>query len=173
MANVDDVAAALIDELGPMTALKLQKLTYYTQAIHLVSLGEPLFDDPIQAWERGPVCRTLWERHRGARNVDTWTAGRSDRLTYAEMETVRAVAGHYGHRHPEALEKLTHDEAPWAEAWAQGKNTVIDPQVMLAFYAAGQDDEWLAMNAEADDDVAAGRTVGPFDNLDELLESLD
>lgn len=44
MANVLDVAAYVLAKRGPMTAMKLQKLVYYSQAWHLVWDEEPLFD---------------------------------------------------------------------------------------------------------------------------------
>ena len=33
-----------------MTNMKVQKLLYYTQSLHLALFDEPLFDDEIQAW---------------------------------------------------------------------------------------------------------------------------
>ena len=46
MANVDDVAAYILNRQGPMTAMKLQKLCYYSQAWHLVWDSEPLGQRP-------------------------------------------------------------------------------------------------------------------------------
>ncbi|WP_307850044.1 MULTISPECIES: type II toxin-antitoxin system antitoxin SocA domain-containing protein [unclassified Saccharopolyspora] len=42
-----------------MTAMKLQKLVYYSQAWHLVWDERPLFDEPVQAWANGPVVPDL------------------------------------------------------------------------------------------------------------------
>ena len=39
-----------------MTNMKVQKLLYYAQSLHLALYDEPLFDDEIQAWRYGPVC---------------------------------------------------------------------------------------------------------------------
>ena len=68
MANVDDVAAYLVDH-QPMTAMKLEKLVYYGQALYLVWHGVPLFEDPIEAWANGPVVRALYDEHRGLFSV--------------------------------------------------------------------------------------------------------
>jgi uncharacterized phage-associated protein len=39
-----------------MTNMKVQKLLYYAQSLHLALYDEPLFDEVIQAWRYGPVC---------------------------------------------------------------------------------------------------------------------
>ena len=48
-----------------MTAMKLEKLVYYSQAWSLAWDGEPLFNDDFQAWANGPVCPTLFYSHQG------------------------------------------------------------------------------------------------------------
>ena len=55
--TVHDVAAFTLQSLGPMRAMKLEKLVYYGQAWHLVWAGNPLFMEPIQAWQKGPITR--------------------------------------------------------------------------------------------------------------------
>jgi len=44
--------------------LKLQKLIYYAQGIHLASEGTPLFPDRIEAWTYGPVVPTLYHHYK-------------------------------------------------------------------------------------------------------------
>lgn len=44
-----------------MTNMKLQKLLYYAQSLHLAVYGEPLFADEIQAWRYGPVCPPAYQ----------------------------------------------------------------------------------------------------------------
>jgi uncharacterized phage-associated protein len=39
-----------------MTNMKVQKLLYYAQSLHLALYNEPLFEEEIQAWRYGPVC---------------------------------------------------------------------------------------------------------------------
>ncbi len=113
MANVHDVAAYIVGKHGPMTAMKLQKLVYYSQAWHLVWEDEPLFEDEIQAWANGPVVRTLYEEHRGQFNVTAWPQGDAEHLTEEERTTIDAVLDHYGPRSSQFLSDLTHREQPW------------------------------------------------------------
>lgn len=65
MADVVDVAEYILAQRGPMSAAKLQKLCYYSQAWHLVWDGVPLFPEPIHAWANGPVIPELFAMHKG------------------------------------------------------------------------------------------------------------
>ena len=75
MANVHDVAAYILGRCGPMTAMKLQKLVYYSQAWSLVWDERPLFPESIEAWANGPVVPALYDRHRGAFKLNAWPIG--------------------------------------------------------------------------------------------------
>ena len=50
MPNVSDVARYILEQMEFTTAMKLQKLVYYSQAWSVVWDGEALFDDRIEAW---------------------------------------------------------------------------------------------------------------------------
>lgn len=112
MADVNDVAAYILSSLGPMSAMKLQKLVYYSQAWHLVWEERPLFDAPIQAWANGPVVYALYDQHRGRFSLDAWD-GDGGRLSEAERSTVDAVLQGYGNLTAHQLSEMTHREAPW------------------------------------------------------------
>jgi len=55
MDTVIDLARYITERLGPLTAMKLQKLMYYAQAWNLVWDEEPIFNEDFQAWANGPV----------------------------------------------------------------------------------------------------------------------
>ena len=115
MAKVHDVAAYILKKQGRMTAMKLQKLLYYCQAWSLVWDERPLFKARIEAWANGPVVPQIYQRHRGAFEVDEWD-GNPEALTQDERETVDAVLQYYG-KHPSVvLSQLTHNERPWLDA---------------------------------------------------------
>ena len=46
-----------------ITHLKLQKLLYNAQGVHLATQGEKLFDDDLEAWEHGPVVREVYDTY--------------------------------------------------------------------------------------------------------------
>lgn len=116
MANVDDVAAAVLERTGTIDTFKLQKLVYYSQAWHLVWEDKPLFPDPIEAWAAGPVVRTLYNHHRGLYSVSEWEWGNSSALKKRERRSVKSVVDSYGRLSGRQLSHLTHQERPWRTA---------------------------------------------------------
>ena len=117
MVSVDDVAAYILARKGPMSAMKLQKLVYYSQAWSLVWDDAPLFGERIEAWASGPVCPHLWDHHRGQFELSApWQWGDADRLSADEGATVDAVLDYYADRSAQWLSDLTHTERPWVEA---------------------------------------------------------
>jgi hypothetical protein len=65
MAAIFDVAEYILASLGAMSAMKLQKLMYYSQAWTLAWTDRPLFEEEIEAWAKGPVVPELYNKHRG------------------------------------------------------------------------------------------------------------
>ncbi|MEV0359136.1 type II toxin-antitoxin system antitoxin SocA domain-containing protein [Nocardia sp. NPDC050697] len=139
MAHVVDVARYILSKRSPMSAMKLQKLVYYSQGWHLVFDGEPLFDAPIQAWANGPVVPVLYAQHRGQFVVDEDTFAPVGQLAESELQTVDAVLASYGHLDAHQLSNLTHTERPWIEA-REGvpdgarSNAEISLATMLEYY---------------------------------------
>lgn len=138
--SAHDVAALLLRRTGPVSAMKLQKLVYYSQAWHLARHREPLFTEDIQAWARGPVVPDLYERHRGTYDVAGWRWGDAAAVTGPARATVEWVAAEYGRFSPECLSEMTHTEVPWLVARvdvADGEpsSATIDPRMMTEFHA--------------------------------------
>jgi uncharacterized phage-associated protein len=116
VASANDVAAYILRELGSITAMKLQKLVYYSQAWSLVWDERPLFQARIEAWANGPVIPTLYAEHRGQFKVSTWPKGDPNKLKSSERETIDAVLNFYGDKTSQWLSDLTHRERPWLDA---------------------------------------------------------
>lgn len=141
MASVFNVARYIIQELGPMTTMKLQKLTYYCQAWSLAWDGKPLFDEDFRAWANGPVCSELFSAHKGKFNL-TNNFLKDDSgydFTKDELETIKAVLEHYGDKEPSYLSELTHKERPWKETRngmpdGEASNTIIPKDLMQEYY---------------------------------------
>ncbi|MBX9298235.1 DUF4065 domain-containing protein [Chromobacterium vaccinii] len=118
MASAFDVARYILEQRGAMSAMKLQKLVYYSQAWSLVWDERPLFENNIEAWAHGPVVRSLYEAHRGKFSVEAqdFPAGDSSHLTALERETIDAVLIGYGDKTAQWLSDQTHAETPWRAA---------------------------------------------------------
>ena len=71
IVSVIDVASYILSrmkevyKMNEVTTWKLQKLVYYCQVWHLIWHDRPLFDEDILAWINGPVCKELYEHHKG------------------------------------------------------------------------------------------------------------
>ena len=115
MATVQDVANYMIGWRA-MTAMKLQKLVYYSQAWHLAEYGKPLFRETIEAWANGPVVRELYDHHRGEYTVIRWPWGDQHELTDKERDSIDLVLRTYGAKDPQWLSDETHSEPPWQQA---------------------------------------------------------
>lgn len=140
MATVHDVAAAIIDRLGGMTAMKLEKLVYYAQGWHLARQGTTLFKDPIQAWREGPVVPALYSGHRRRYEVSSWAQGDPTRLGPAERDSIAWVTQEYGRFSATQLSLMTHGELPWRLARGPLPESApskeeISVDIMRNFYA--------------------------------------
>ena len=113
MASAHDVAAYILARQGRMTAMKLQKLVYYSQAWSVVWDERPLFREKVEAWANGPVVRELYDAHRGSFEVTEWPRGDARRLSGDERATIDAVLDFYGGKSAQWLSDLTHREQPW------------------------------------------------------------
>lgn len=141
MASVLSVANYILQNPGPMTAMKLQKLVYYSQAWSLVWDGKPLFEEEIQAWANGPVCPKLFKKHRGefTQSKDRFQEYGMDFIS-AEKETMDAVIEGYNEYPPYELSELTHSEFPWKKARKDtpaglSSSSVISLESMQEFYS--------------------------------------
>lgn len=139
MTNVLDVAQYILERQGPVTAMKLQKLVYYSQVWSIVWDDDVLFDDAIEAWKLGPVVRRLYDFHRGQFRVEKIGSGSSANLTDAQKATVDRVLKFYGDKSAQWLSDLTHLEEPWKKAWDRnhsGGNNVITTEDIAEYYGS-------------------------------------
>ncbi len=136
MPSALDVAQYILDQRGPMTAMKLQKLVYYSQAWSIVWDDDQLFPEAIEAWRNGPVVRELFYQHQGQFRVSAIPDGQSGALNGTHRETVDAVLSFYGDKSAQWLSDLTHMEDPWKNAWANGANATISLEDIAEYYSS-------------------------------------
>lgn len=137
-----DVADYILGRLGPMSALKLQKLVYYSQAWTLAWTDDELFPEEIEAWANGPVVPSLYRKHRGCFRVqEGFFHGDPSHLSQDQRENIKKVLAFYGPKDPQWLSDLTHLEAPWKDARrgmhsTERGNRIITKQEMQEYYAS-------------------------------------
>lgn len=141
MADVIDVAQYILEQRGEMTAMKLQKLAYYSQAWHIAWSDDVLFQNRIEAWADGPVTPDLFAKHRGFFRVSSVRGGDAARLTDDERDSIERVLAFYGDKSPQWLSDLTHMEDPWKAARRgvpdrMASNNEITPKAMGDYYSS-------------------------------------
>jgi uncharacterized phage-associated protein len=116
--------------------LKLQKLVYYAQGFHLAIFGEPLFDEPIEAWTHGPVVKDLYHEYKehGANAIDKPVSIDLNRYTKDIRELLDDVWKVYGQYSASKLRNLTHAEPIWIEAYNKYPGCVISHDSMKKYF---------------------------------------
>lgn len=120
MYTAKDVAEyfiSLVDEENGdfLTNLKIQKLLYYAQGFSLALNRVPLFQEPIVAWNLGPVVEELYEDYKqyGASPVPLPEDFDIEKFDGDTKELLNEVFEVYGQFSPTALVEMTHNETPW------------------------------------------------------------
>jgi len=138
MASAKVVAQYMLSLSDPdvgdiISHLKLQKLLYYAQGFHLALYGSPLFDEPILAWDHGPVVRSVFDEYRqyGAGALPVPEDVDFDTLTSDQQELLNEVYTVYGQYSAWRLRQLTHDEPPWKGAT---RNGIISHSAMSEYF---------------------------------------
>lgn len=135
MADAQNVAEYIINYPNTyVDNLKLQKLAFYSQAVSLVIHNKPLFSDKIEAWDYGPVVRSLYSKYKSYEQ-DIPHRQVKLRLSAEDMEAIDIAMSYYGNMTGSQLITLTHSERPWQEAYEKGRNSEITQQSMKDFYS--------------------------------------
>lgn len=136
MPNYDPRAIAnefLKLEGGPMNQMRLQKLVYIANGWNLAINGAPLTDARIEAWDGGPVYRSIWNHIRdfGYNVKGRYFGANGERLkadlSDAEKSVVQHVWKRYGTYSGIKLSQLTHQGGtPWSNAYfGSGRNSPL------------------------------------------------
>ena len=103
-------------EIGDgITNLKLQKLLYYAQGLHLALHGKAFFDDPIVAWEHGPVVSRVYGQYKKYGSQLISRPETKSSLTKKQQEYIQEIWSIFGQFSAWKLRDMTHEESPWKE----------------------------------------------------------
>lgn len=137
MPNYDPRAIAnefLELEGGAMNQMRLQKLVYIANGWNLAINRAPLTDARIEAWDGGPVYRTIWNHIRDhgydvAGRFFGWNGNAFKApLSAEEKSVIQHVWRRYGAYSGLQLSQLTHREGtPWSNTYfGRGRNSALD-----------------------------------------------
>src|SRR5260370_28209674 len=110
MASAHDVASYILKKIHRTTAMKLQKLVYYSQAWALVWNEKPLFRERVEAWANGPVVPELFSALNGTftGQPSALSTASVDSLSKKRKEGIDRVLDFYASLDPQWLSDLTH-----------------------------------------------------------------
>ncbi|MBF0414133.1 MAG: SocA family protein [Desulfamplus sp.] len=115
--TIADCFLRLSDEEELLCNMKLQKLLYYAQGLHLALYNEPLFNERIFAWTHGPVVAEVYYKYKnfGIAGIPAPKGKEHKKLSDKIEELITEVFIVYGQFSAWKLRELTHEEPPWNE----------------------------------------------------------
>lgn len=126
-----------------LTLMQLIKLVYISDGWSLALLSKPLSSEHPEAWQYGPVFRSVYQAFAGigARPVSgRATVGASqmpvtEEFAPEEERLLKMVVGSYGKLSAYTLSNLTHQSGtPWSKAFEQGPYTRIAMDEMRSHF---------------------------------------
>ena len=128
--TIESMANVILNNCDNVSNKKLQKLSYYVYAWHLVVCDKKISDVRFEAWEHGPVCRRLYNKYKKY----GWNAiPKYEGFVLAngeEIKFIQSVISVYGDFSADELECMTHKESPWLKTRSNVKESgVLDAYI--------------------------------------------
>lgn len=121
-----------------VTPMQLIKLVYIAHGLMLGAYGRPLIDEPIEAWQYGPVVPSVYHETKAFRSSSvTGIAAPADcAFDPQETKAMDTALRLFGNKDGVALSSLTHRQGtPWSLTWNErGKNGSISNDLIENFY---------------------------------------
>lgn len=125
-----------------LTHLKVQKLLYFADGIHLAVNGEPLFNEKIYAWQHGPVIKEVYsllknnenrEIEFDDKNYDVIEEINNNKKLYETLVTT--YESYAGYTAWQLREKTHVVGSPWQKTVDQkGMNKEIDRKTIKNYF---------------------------------------
>ena len=142
----DHAAGAIVNEFASLSPIilpqkKLQKLAYIAHGWNLAINDEALICESPQAWDNGPVFRSVWNAFRD-RGWNNGFAKNPDGELYKAvlLKEERAIIDHvwrrYGELDADELSDKTHEVgSPWWKAYfGRGRDEPLDDDEIRQHY---------------------------------------
>ncbi|MEJ0101919.1 MAG: type II toxin-antitoxin system antitoxin SocA domain-containing protein [Bacteroidota bacterium] len=133
-----------IEEGYPVTQMKLQKMVYFAQGVHLALHKEPLISEIFHAWKYGPVVPAIYSAYSfyGSSPItDThWAASiHEDNVEKIDGDAVKTIEYTWDilkQTNAVKLSNWTHkDGSPWSQVYVENvKETPIPNQAIQAYF---------------------------------------
>ncbi len=114
-----------------ISPLKLQKLLYFLQGEWLAKNGTPLFNEPIEAWQHGPVIKSVYHAYK---NHGSMPIPRPHTISPTMPEEINRFVELIYHKYAKfeayALADMSH-KGPWRDT---KQNEEIDSAALRSFF---------------------------------------
>lgn len=116
--------------------LKLQKLLYYLQGFFIAVYDRKLFDEPIEAWQYGPVVRDAYIHFK---NFGSASISLNDEVVVIDLPTNESelfdeVLNEYGQFSAIKLMNMTHEELPWKKTFNENPQGEITYGLLKEYF---------------------------------------
>lgn len=121
-----------------VTPMQLLKLVYIAHGYMLAKHGVPLINESVEAWQYGPVVRSVYQAVRDFRSSPVTHVPCAPQVVFDQNEqaVMQEVARIYGRADGITLSTATHQPGtPWSVTWNNhGQNAVISNDMIEGFY---------------------------------------
>ena len=148
-----DVAKFILS-IQSMTHLKLQKVLYYAYANFYLETGKKLFDEPILAYQYGPVIKSVYQRYKvnkqslldevedNKNSIETHLKPTisfmkivsSDNGIEAVQSIVQTIKQYTEFTASELVEKTHAINGPWHRVYKEMENCVITDEMIQKYH---------------------------------------
>lgn len=136
------------------TKMQIQKLVYYAYGFHYALFNQRLFDETLEAWQHGPVARSL---HHAYRDLCDEAGLPTRYLNFSHSDAhlfsteqqafLQSIYEQYGGYSAATLRTMTHEEAPWINGY-NGFGYIDDDDILKHFSAIISANEEAALLEE-------------------------
>lgn len=113
---------------GRITNLSLQKALYLAQLFWAGEKKVPLFDDDFEAWDYGPVVKTVYHKFKVYGSSPIKVTFNSEIKDTEIKEHLKAITSFAAEQSPFRLVELTHQKnGAWDKAYRPGESHIIIP----------------------------------------------
>lgn len=146
MYNALTVARYIVDYCNQckkgVSNLKLQKILYFVQAEFLVSTPNhtPCFMNRIEAWDFGPVIPDVYHQYKiyGSGDIpSTFNDPLKDyyeKISRSDKDMIEEIVCQTFDYTAFDLVQITHNQAPWKNAYRRGFNNEITNKAILDYF---------------------------------------
>jgi uncharacterized phage-associated protein len=130
IANTD------INQGETISNLKLQKILYYLQGFFIAVFDKKLFEEPIEAWQYGPVVRDAYFHFKKfeSSSISIKEDEKIIKLSQNETELFREVMEEFGQFSAIKLMNMTHEELPWKKTFSENPQGEITYELLKEYF---------------------------------------